>query len=106
MKTEKDVKKAVKDIMKPYVAKDLVWFFMPVPTGFGVMGIPDFMGVAFPGRAFAIETKFGKNTLSDWQARQIINLRAVGTKVWVVNDSNLSGFSAEFTEWVETICRS
>ena len=32
------------------------WFFMPVPTGFGVAGILDFIG-QYKGRFFAIEAK-------------------------------------------------
>ena len=45
-----------------------LWFFMPVPTGYGVRGIPDFVG-CYRGRFFAIEAKSTIGKVSPWQER-------------------------------------
>ena len=45
-----------------------LWFFMPVPTGYGVRGIPDFVA-CYRGRFFAIEAKSAIGKVSPWQER-------------------------------------
>ena len=44
------------------------WFYMPVPNGYGVRGIPDFMG-CYKGRFFVIEAKSDVGKLTPWQER-------------------------------------
>ena len=46
----------LKNQVKAYLKSIGAWFFMPVPTGFGVRGVPDFIG-CLQGKFFAIETK-------------------------------------------------
>ena len=65
MKNESDVKKEIKKVLKRLGA----WYFMPVQTGFGVQGIPDFI-VCISGKFVGIEAKFGNNKESAWQIRQ------------------------------------
>jgi hypothetical protein len=43
-----------------------LWGFMPVPTGYGVRGIPDFVG-CYKGRFFAIEAKRLGGKPKPWQ---------------------------------------
>jgi len=50
-----------------------LWFFMPVPTGFGVRGIPDFIG-CWRGRFFGIEAKSSEGKPTAWQ-------EAIGRKI-------------------------
>jgi hypothetical protein len=64
---ERDVKKALADFLISIgcvpaskaatpIPHSTGWFFMPVPVGYGVSGIPDFIG-CYLGYMFAIETK-------------------------------------------------
>ncbi len=65
MKNEKDVKKEIKKILTELGA----WHYMPVQTGYGVQGIPDFIA-CIEGKFVSIEAKFGGNKESAWQKKQ------------------------------------
>ncbi len=57
----------LKDKVKAYLATlSQIFFWMPVPTGFGVKGIPDFVG-CWRGKFFAIETKGPRGKETPWQ---------------------------------------
>lgn len=86
MKKEADVKAAVKTILNAY--GPAVWWFMPVPTGFGVQGVPDFI-CSVRGRTVAIETKFGKNGLTKYQIKQMEAITASGAAHMVINEDNV-----------------
>ena len=48
----------VKASVKKWLNAKGIWFFMPMQSGFGVVGIPDFICCIPPrGKFFAIETK-------------------------------------------------
>jgi hypothetical protein len=65
MRNESDVKKEVKKVLSELG----VFWFMPVQTGYGVKGVPDFV-CCVCGKFLGIETKFGGNDLSTWQKIQ------------------------------------
>ena len=48
------VKKEVKKVLNQF--EPHCWYFMVVPGGFGIGGLPDFIGL-YHGKFFAIETK-------------------------------------------------
>ena len=67
--SEADVKERVKGVLKSLGPS--CWWYMPVQTGYGVRGVPDFI-LCLHGRFIGIETKDpgGKNELTPLQRRQ------------------------------------
>ena len=84
MKNEKDVKAAVKQILNAAGA----WWYMPVQTGYGVKGIPDFVA-CINGKFVSVETKFGDNKESAWQKKQGNAIRQANGYYFVINEKNL-----------------
>lgn len=66
------------------------WYYMPVQTGYGVNGIPDFL-CCYLGTFFAIETKApGKlANVSPNQTRRHKEIRAGGAWVYVVDSGEM-----------------
>lgn len=60
------------------------WYYMPVPGGYGVSGIPDFLG-HFQGRFFSVETKSPGKKPSKFQQRQIDAINCRGERAWVID---------------------
>lgn len=84
MKKEADVKAEVKKILKRLG----IWYFMPVPTGYGVQGIPDFICCA-DGVFVAIETKFGSNKPTKWQQIRLAEIGMAGGFAWVIDEESV-----------------
>lgn len=97
MKSEKDVKAAVKKSLGNPV--NFLWYYMPAANGFGTPGIPDFMGICY-GHSFAIETKFGAGKRTAWQEKQAAAIEAAGGKYWLVNEKNVGDFTVSFAQFV------
>lgn len=91
MQSEADVKKEVKKILASH--KPDVWWYMPVQTGYGVKGIPDFV-CCVRGKFLGIETKFGRNTESVWQKKQGAAIQEANGVYLVVNEENLYTLNA------------
>lgn len=91
MKKEADVKAVVKKVLASYGER--VWWFMPVPTGFGVQGVPDFV-CSIGGRFVAIETKFGSNGLTRFQVKQMDAIIKTGGSHMVINEKNVDSLRA------------
>lgn len=96
MKNEGDVKKHVKAILQ---ATPKCYWFMPSANGFGRAGIPDFVGWV-DGHAFVIETKFGSNDCTQHQLIELNKATVAGAKTWLVRETSLESWIAEFTGWV------
>ena len=73
--------------VKAWLKAKGIWFFMPVQTGLGVSGIPDFL-CCRDGRFLAIETKApGKRAnTSAGQDYQIMLIHKAGGAAVVVDD--------------------
>lgn len=96
MKSEKDVKAAVKKVFAGLPIE--CWYYMPAANGFGTPGIPDFVGCV-EGRLFAVETKFGSGKRTAWQDKQAANIGAAKGKYWLVNEKNIDDFALDFCAW-------
>ena len=60
------------------------WYFCPGQNGFGVKGIPDFVG-HYLGRFFAVETKAPGKTPAGFQELQITEIRRSRGAVFIVD---------------------
>ncbi|TDN70478.1 VRR-NUC domain-containing protein [Paraburkholderia sp. BL10I2N1] len=68
-------------------------YYMPVQNGMGVIGIPDFVGVAWGGRRFDIEAKAPGEAPTPNQLKRHEEIVAAGGIVLVVDDvSKLAEF--------------
>lgn len=95
MRSENDVKKVVKDVLK---TTKQCWWFMPPANGFGRAGIPDFVGHV-NGEFFAVETKYGKGTTTANQLREIEHIEQTNGRVWIVRETSMDTWIAEFKAW-------
>lgn len=84
MTPEGAVKKRVKEILKELGA----WYAMPMGTGYGHSGVPDFL-VCLDGVFIAIETKAGKGTTTALQDREIKRIHEAKGIAIVVREDNL-----------------
>jgi Holliday junction resolvase len=84
MTPEGAVKKRVKEILKELGA----WYAMPMGTGYGHSGIPDFL-VCLDGVFIAIETKAGKGTTTALQDREIKRIHEAKGIAIIVREDNL-----------------
>ncbi len=82
---EAKVKNKIKAILKSHN----VYYAMPMGTGFGNSGVPDFL-CCVNGRFFAIEAKAGKGTTTALQDKHLREIEKAGGDAWVVNEENLT----------------
>lgn len=78
------VKAAVKALFHKYD----VYYAMPMGTGYGKSGVPDFLACC-AGRFLAVEAKAGKGTTTALQDRELAAIRAAGGAALVINESNI-----------------
>jgi hypothetical protein len=82
---EADLKDKVKSLLSGIPN---LFFWMPVPTGYGMRGIPDFIG-CYKGRFFAIETKAPRGKETPWQRftrEKIIAAGGMAIVAWEIED--------------------
>lgn len=81
---EAKVKKKIKELLVKYK----VYYAMPIGTGFGNSGVPDFLCCA-NGSFLAIEAKAGKGKTTALQERNLLNIHTARGIAMVVNEDNL-----------------
>lgn len=82
---ERDVKDNVKLMCKQAGA----YYAMPHGAGFGRQGIPDFL-ICYRGRFIGVETKYGRNTPSANQKRELLDIESANGQSLVINERNLA----------------
>ena len=88
---EAKVKAKIKAILKAHGA----YYAMPIGTGLGNSGVPDFL-VCHAGRFLGIEAKAGKGKTTALQEKNLRQIREAGGVAMVINETNI----AELEEWL------
>lgn len=86
----------VKAKIKKILANYNIYYAMPIGSGFGNAGVPDFL-CCVNGLFLAIEAKAGKGTTTALQDKHIAKIRESGGAAMVVNEDNL----ADLESWVK-----
>jgi pantoate kinase len=89
---EAKVKAKIRAILKEHN----VYYAMPIGTGYGNSGVPDFL-CCVNGKFLAIEAKAGKGKTTALQEKNLSHIHRCGGDAWVVNEDNLN-ILAEFVK--------
>jgi Holliday junction resolvase len=89
---EAKVKEKIKKILKEHG----VWYAMPMGTGYGNSGVPDFL-CCVKGRFVAIEAKAGKGIPTALQEKNLRDIKAAGGWTFVVNETNIE----DLEQWLK-----
>lgn len=82
---EAKVKAKIKAILKEHS----VYYAMPIGTGYGNSGVPDFL-CCVNGRFLAIEAKAGKGTTTALQDKNLREIEGAGGVTLVIKEDNLA----------------
>lgn len=77
----------VKTQIKRLLVDAGAYYTMPMGTGYGKSGVPDFI-CCINGHFLAIEAKAGKGTTTALQNREIDIIRATGGTALIINENN------------------
>ncbi len=78
----------VKKMIKAMFHKVGAYYAMPIGTGYGSSGVPDFL-VCHRGRFIAVEAKAGNNHPTALQWKNLHDITKAGGISLVINESNL-----------------
>jgi pantoate kinase len=81
---EAKVKAKIKAILKAHGA----YYAMPIGTGYGSSGVPDFL-VCLNGEFLAIEAKAGRGVPTALQLKNLREIEAAGGRTLVINEQSL-----------------
>lgn len=82
---EAKVKAKIKAILKEHN----VYYAMPIGSGYGNSGVPDFL-CCVNGKFLAIEAKAGKGTTTALQEKNLREIRNSGGLALVINEASLA----------------
>lgn len=84
MTPEAKVKEKIKKILKEHGA----YYAMPIGTGYGSSGVPDFL-VCLNGEFLAIEAKAGRGVPTALQEKNMRDIGKAGGRTLVINEQSL-----------------
>jgi len=79
----------VKDKIKAILKEHGVYYAMPIGTGYGNAGVPDFL-CCVNGRFFAIEAKANGGKTTALQDKNLRDIEAAGGVTCILNEDNIS----------------
>jgi pantoate kinase len=79
----------VKKQIKAILTKNNAYYAMPIGTGYGNSGVPDFL-ICHGGRFIAIEAKAGNNKPTALQEAHLERIKKAWGIAHVINEDNLS----------------
>ena len=92
---EGKIKTKVKNILKELNT----YYTMPVTSGYGSSGVPDFI-VCHKGRFFGIECKANGNKATALQLHHLMQIRKCGGRGLVIDETNVDDLRKELDyEW-------
>ena len=93
---EAKVKAKIKALLKEYG----IYYAMPIGTGYGSSGVPDFL-CCVNGKFVAVEAKAGKGEPTALQYKNLSNINASGGYTCVINENNLDYLVKVIAECVQ-----
>lgn len=87
------VKQKIKEILKKHKA----YYAMPIGSGYGNSGVPDFL-ICHNGHFIAIEAKAGRNEPTALQWKNLKDITNAGGTALVVNEENLHDLENALTD--------
>ena len=88
MTPEGIVKKKIKDILQAKGA----YFTMPIGTGYGSAGVPDFV-ICYKGRFIGVEAKANGNKPTALQEKHMSAIRGQGGFTLVIDETNIDALT-------------
>ncbi len=81
---ESKIKDKIKALFKQYG----IYYAMPIGTGYGNSGVPDFLACV-QGHFLAVEAKAGKGRVTALQLKHINQIKVQGGTALIVNEKNI-----------------
>jgi pantoate kinase len=78
----------VKDKIKAILKRNNVYYAMPIGTGYGNSGVPDFL-CCVNGHFLGVEAKAGKGTTTALQDKHLAQIKIAGGTAAVINETTL-----------------
>jgi pantoate kinase len=93
---EAKVKAKIKAILKAHN----IYYAMPIGTGYGNSGVPDFL-CCVNGKFLAIEAKAGKGQATALQLKNMQAINLAGGYTCIINENNLENLTNVISECMQ-----